>query len=100
MAARAWARWLGIDLSRRWLSRRGRAIRRLFERRRRAGQRFADLQHLDERTLRDLGVTRSEIASIVSELGGLAAATRRRTDYEVWSSASSRFRVRAIDSFL
>ncbi|MGZ8253825.1 MAG: DUF1127 domain-containing protein [Burkholderiaceae bacterium] len=49
-------------------------------RRRRAGRRFADLQHLDDRTLRDLGVTRSEIASIVSELGGGAAATRRRAD--------------------
>lgn len=98
MAARAWA-WFRLP-DRTWhrLSRRLRAIGRLVARRRRAARRFDDLQHLDERTLRDLGVTRSEIASIVSELGGHAAATRRRTDLEVWSSASSRFRVRAIDS--
>lgn len=82
------------------LMRRLRAIARLVSRRRRARRRFDDLRHLDERTLRDLGVTRSELASIVSELGGRAAATRRRTDLEAWQSASSRFRVRAIDSFL
>ena len=98
MAARAWASLRWPDWSWRRLSRRARAIGRLVARRRRAGRRFDDLQHLDERTLRDLGVTRSEIASVVSELGGQAAATRRRTDYEVWSSASSRFRVRAVDS--
>ena len=82
------------------LGRRLRAIARLIARRLRARRRFEDLRHLDERTLRDLGVTRSELASIVSELGGRAAATRRRTDLEVWQSASSRFRVRAIDSSL
>ena len=82
------------------LLRRLRAIARLVVRRRRARQRFEDLRHLDERTLRDLGVTRSELASVVSELGGSAAATRRRTELEVWQSASSRFRVRAIDSSL
>jgi uncharacterized protein YjiS (DUF1127 family) len=83
-----------------WVGRRLRAIARLIARRLRARRRFEDLRHLDERTLRDLGVTRSELASIVSELGGRAAATRRRTDLEVWQSASSRFRVRAIDSSL
>ncbi len=82
------------------LMRRLRAIARLVARRRRARRRFDDLRHLDERTLRDLGITRSELASVVSELGGRAAATRRRTDLEVWQSASSRFRVRAIDSSL
>jgi len=82
------------------LTRRLRAIARLVARRRRARRRFDDLSHLDERTLRDLGVTRSELASVVSELGGRAAATRRRTDLEVWQSASSRFRIRAIDSSL
>jgi len=80
--------------------RRLRAIVRLIVRRRRARRRFEDLSHLDERTLRDLGITRSELASVVSELGGRAAATRRRTDLEVRQSASSRFRIRAIDSFL
>ena len=82
------------------LVRRLRAIVRLIVRRRRARRRFEDLSHLDERTLRDLGITRSELASVVSELGGRAAATRRRTDLEVRQSASSRFRIRAIDSFL
>ena len=82
------------------LSRRLRAIRRLMARRRRAWRRYQDLQHLDERTLRDLGVTRSEIASVVSELGGRAALTRRRADLEAWQSASSRFRIRALDSSL
>lgn len=79
------------------LGRRLRAIVRLVVRRLRARRRFEDLSHLDERTLRDLGLTRSELASVVAELGGHAAATRRRTDLEVWQAASSRFRVRAID---
>ena len=82
------------------LIRRLRAIARLVARRRRARRWFDDLRHLDERTLRDLGIRRSELASIVSELGGRAAVTRRRVDREVWQSASSRFRVRAIDSSL
>ena len=100
MPARTRVSWRWPEWSWRRLSRRVRAIGRLVGRGRCAGQRFGELQHLDERTLRDLGVTRSEIASIVSELGGRAEAIRRRTDYEVWSSTSSRFRVRAIDSFL
>jgi uncharacterized protein YjiS (DUF1127 family) len=91
-------KWPGRPLPR--LGRRLRAIVRLILRRRRARRRYEDLRHLDERTLRDLGITRSELASVVSELGGHAAATRRRTDLEVWQSASSRFRVRAIDSSL
>lgn len=82
------------------LTRRLRAIARLVARRRRARRRFDDLGHLDERTLRDLGISRSELASVVSELGGRAAATRRRVDSEVWQSASSRLRIRVVDSFL
>jgi uncharacterized protein YjiS (DUF1127 family) len=82
------------------LARRLRAIARLIARRRRARRRFDDLGHLDERTLRDLGITRSELASVVSELGGRAAATRRRVDREIWQSASSRLRIRAVDSSL
>ncbi len=82
------------------LARRLRAIARLVARRRRARRRFDDLRHLDERTLRDLGITRSELASVVSELGGRAAATRRRVDGEVLHSASSRLRIRTVDSFL
>jgi uncharacterized protein YjiS (DUF1127 family) len=82
------------------LGRRLRAVVRLVARRLRARRRFEDLRHLDERTLRDLGLTRSELASVVAELGGHVAAERRRTDLEVWQSASSRFRIRAIDSSL
>jgi uncharacterized protein YjiS (DUF1127 family) len=82
------------------IGRRLRAIARLVARRLRARRRFEDLSHLDERTLRDLGLTRSELASVVAELGGHAALTRRRADLDVWQSASSRFRIRAIDSSL
>jgi len=82
------------------LARRLRAVVRLVARRLRARRQLEDLRHLDERTLRDLGLTRSELESVVAELGGHVAATRRRTDLEVWQSASSRFRVRAIDSSL
>lgn len=99
-SARAPADFKASERPAHWLLRRLRAIVRLIARRRRARRRFEDLRHLDDRTLRDLGVTRSELASVVSELGGRAAATRRRTDLEVWQSASSRFRLRAIDSSL
>jgi uncharacterized protein YjiS (DUF1127 family) len=82
------------------LARRFRAIARIVARRRRDRRRVEDLRHLDDRTLRDLGVTRSELASVVAELGGHAAATRRRTDLDVWPSASSRFRSQAMDAYL
>lgn len=82
------------------LARRVRALARLVARRRRARRRFDDLRHLDERTLRDLGVTRSELASVVAELGGQASITRRRTDANFWASASSSFSIRAVDASL
>lgn len=44
-------------------------------RRRRAMQR--ELDALDERLLRDIGVQRSEVSSLVAELTGAAPATRR-----------------------
>jgi uncharacterized protein YjiS (DUF1127 family) len=87
-------------LALRLMARRVRALARLFARQWRARRRFDDLRHLDERTLRDLGVTRSELASVVAELGGRASATRRRTDHQFWVSASSRFPIRAVDSSL
>jgi uncharacterized protein YjiS (DUF1127 family) len=40
----------------------------------RASQRA--LRDLDDRTLRDIGLTRSEIPSLVAELGGVAESTR------------------------
>ena len=44
-------------------------------RRRRAMQR--ELESLDDRMLRDIGVHRSEVSSLVAELIGAAPATRR-----------------------
>jgi hypothetical protein len=82
------------------LLRRGRAWVRLVSRRRRQQREFAQFARLDESVLRDLGLSRSEFASFGAEAGGLAAATRRRTELDVWLSASSRFRIRAIDSSL
>lgn len=85
----------------RWhrIARRVRALLRLMTRRRRARRRLLDLNQLDDRTLRDLGLSRSELTSVASELGGQAAASRRRTDAEVWRSAASRYRMRAFESF-
>lgn len=82
------------------LARRARAVVRLALRRRRASRRCEELRHLEDVTLRDLGLTRSEAASFAYELGGFAAATRRRTDLDAWLSASSRLRIRSTDSFL
>lgn len=82
------------------LARRARAALRLAMRQRRARRSHQALSQLDDATLHDIGISRSEVASIVSELGGRAAATRRRTDLDVWLSASSRFRIRNIDSGL
>jgi uncharacterized protein YjiS (DUF1127 family) len=79
-------------------ARRLRALVRLLARRRRDARRYDDLRHLDERTLRDLGVTRSELASVVAELGGRASASRRRTDVRFWTSATSTFHVPSIDT--
>jgi uncharacterized protein YjiS (DUF1127 family) len=81
-------------------ARRIRAVARLIGRHRRTLQHHEDLRRLDERTLRDLGITQAEIPSVIAELAGRAGATRRRTDADDWRSASSRFRTRAIDQSL
>ena len=46
----------------------------------------AALRDLDDRTLRDLGFHRDEIASVVAELGGDAAPTRVRTLRDAYGS--------------
>ena len=98
--ARALSKWEPTGGTWRRLSRRLRAMARLVGRRRRARRHDDDLRHLDERTLRDLGMTRAEIPSVVAELAGRVGATRRRTDPYDWHSASSRFRLRVIDPSL
>jgi uncharacterized protein YjiS (DUF1127 family) len=80
--------------------RRQRARLRLAARRRRAWKHHQELAQLDSASLRDLGLTRSELYSAAAESGGLVAAARRRADLDAWRSASSRFRIRTIDSYL
>lgn len=80
--------------------RRIRALLRLMLRRERARRTLAALDHLDSATLRDLGLTRSEAASMMTELAGRVAATRRQTELDYLLSASSRFHVRNGDRAL
>jgi uncharacterized protein YjiS (DUF1127 family) len=66
----------------RWLARLVillRALRRRHRRRVAARELRAALHDLDDRTLRDLGFHRDEIASVAAELGGDAMPTRVRT---------------------
>jgi uncharacterized protein YjiS (DUF1127 family) len=81
------------------LVRRLRAFARLVRRAVRARHEYAELRQLDAVTLRDLGLSASELGSVDAELRGRAASSRRRTDLESQLS-SSRFRVREIDSVL
>jgi len=48
-----------------------------WKRSRRRRSRLRELESLDERMLRDIGVDRSELQSLVAELTGDAPATRR-----------------------
>lgn len=73
---------------------------RSWEQNRRARANYEVLSRLDEQTLRDLGLTRSEVGSAAAELGGRATATRRRIEAEFWQSASAGFRVRKVEMFL
>ena len=72
------------------------AVARLIGRHRRARQHAEELRQLDARTLRDLGITQSEIPSVIAELAGRAGATRRRIETDDWRPASLRFRARAL----
>ncbi len=90
--------YAGADTKGLRIVRRLRALMRLIVRRRRAVRHLAELQHLDDATLRDIGLTRSEAASVVSEIGGRVAATRRRTELDFLLSASTRFHVRSADT--
>jgi uncharacterized protein YjiS (DUF1127 family) len=75
-------------------------LARRVEQSRRARATYELLRRLDAETLRDLGLTHSEIGSVAAELGGRAAATRRRIDAEFWRSASAGFRLRRAELFL
>lgn len=68
--------------------------------RRAASQRLRQLHELDARTLRDLGLTRSELASVVAEADGNADRTRRRIEHAFIRNASSGLRVRNIEVYL
>ena len=46
---------------------------------RRAAAAYRELRSLDARTLRDIGLTDSELSSVVAEIHGDAAPTRMRT---------------------
>ncbi len=65
------------------------ALLRLFRRRARQAAELRQLQSLDSDTLRDLGLTRSEIGSVYAESVGHVAATRRPVVEHEW------FRLRA-----
>ena len=53
--------------------------RAFWHRHRRAGDVYAALRELDTRTLRDIGLDRSEIASVAREIAGLAERQRIAT---------------------
>lgn len=79
------------------IGRRARALLRLIARRRRERRGLDDLRHLDERTLRDLGITRSELPSVAAELQGRAGPTRRRIEEPLQLKS---LRIRAVDTSL
>lgn len=79
------------------IGRRARALLRLVARWRRERRRFDDLRHLDERTLRDLGITRSELPSVAAELAGRAGPSRRRIEPPLQLKS---LRIRAVNTSL
>ena len=74
-----------------------------WERRQREARMQRDLRllaQLDTTTLRDLGLERSEIQSLATELHGTAAATRRWTDGAHADHGGARLRINSVDCFL
>lgn len=70
-------------------ARRAVALYRLLARRARHRSELRQLQALDAATLRDLGLTRSELGSVHAELTGRAAATRRAFVEHEWFRLSA-----------
>ena len=58
------------------------------------------LAQLDRTTLRDLGLERSELQSLATDLNGTAAATRRWTDGAHADLGGGRLRINSVDCFL
>jgi uncharacterized protein YjiS (DUF1127 family) len=84
----------------RWARRAARRMADWVEARRRASRSIRQLRELDSRTLRDLGLSRSELWSVVAEAEGDAEATRRRIDASFIAAASSGLRVRNVEAFM
>lgn len=75
LAARAQPRYTAVDIARaasEWL----RELVDAYRRRRRAAQMHDALRGLDDRMLRDLGLSRDEICSVTAEAMGAAERTR------------------------
>ncbi len=59
-----------------------RKIQAWLQGRRRASDMYSELRALDTRTLRDLGLDRSELLSVAREAAGLVVARERRSPFQ------------------
>jgi uncharacterized protein YjiS (DUF1127 family) len=64
-------------------------LRIAYAEQRRAAREHAEFAQLDERTLRDLGLTRDEYLSYAAEARGLVPSTRRRILDQRWRGPAS-----------